>query len=172
MLEFRFPWTKDRHVAASRLITKHAPGYRRAAVLWAAFIIVTGISLVILQSVTGYLMFLAIMAVIVSWHSLQPWWSARQVAKEDPCSGGDIIHIYSDDGISVRTHLASVTMSWKHIPQAVETSTFFLIYCSRRVAYYLPQDVVPLSDRAALRGLLRQQLGERAHVGPQGDAAA
>ncbi len=106
--------------------------------------------------------------VLVLWLLFFRYWAprliARNVAKNDPSVKGVIYHRIADDGLHIRTSVATLTLAWSHILQVVETPDFLLYYYAPRNAYFTPRRAIPEATLQDLRDALHRLLGPRAHL--------
>jgi hypothetical protein len=90
-------------------------------------------------------------------------WQVRRAYQSSPMLRERQRYEFSPSGLTVRGGLASTSLGWDAITEAVETDEFFLLFFARKSAYYVPKGaLVSESERADLRELLRASLGARA----------
>ena len=90
-------------------------------------------------------------------------WQLRRAYSETPSLRGPQVYQFTDAGLTIRGGAASTTLGWDSFVKADETREFFLLFYSKRCAYYLPKRVAgDEGERNALRALLRAKLGARA----------
>ena len=92
----------------------------------------------------------------------------RRAYAATPALAGPQRYEFTDDGLALSNASVSNLVRWSAFVQAAETPEFFLLYYSKRCAYYLPRRIMgPEAQIDALRELLRSRLGDRAaHVAP------
>jgi hypothetical protein len=109
---------------------------------------------------------LLISALILLINLVLPLLRRRQIRRfyaGTPALAGAQRYQFSDQGLTLSNASASNTLRWSAFVEAAETPEFFLLYYSKRCAYYLPRRVMgPEVQVDAMRRLLRDQLGERA----------
>ena len=87
----------------------------------------------------------------------------RRAYDETPSLRGPQVYEFSETGLVMTGVGSSTTVGWDSIVEAIETKEFFLLYFSKRSAFYLPKRATSdEAQRTALRDLLRTQLGHRA----------
>lgn len=95
-----------------------------------------------------------------------PWVQRRQLQRaysETPSLREPQVYRFSDAGLAITGGPATVTLGWDAIVEALETPEFFLLFYSKRCAYYVPKrSIGGIAEEEALRVLLREHLGTRA----------
>jgi hypothetical protein len=87
----------------------------------------------------------------------------RRAYRETPSLRGPQTYSFSDTGVAITGVSSSGTLGWDSVLEAIETREFFLLYHTKRAAFYVPKRAMTdEAQRAALRELLRTQLGPRA----------
>ncbi len=87
----------------------------------------------------------------------------RRAYSETPSLRGPQVYEFSETGLVMTGVGSSSTVVWDSLVEAIETEEFFLLYFSKRTAFYLPKRATSdEAQRTALRELLRTQLGPRA----------
>ena len=87
----------------------------------------------------------------------------RRAYEETPSTRGPQTYQFSDTGLAISGGATSITLGWDSLVEAIETKEFFLLYHTKRAAFYLPKRAAPdEAERAALRDLLQKHLGTRA----------
>jgi hypothetical protein len=73
------------------------------------------------------------------------------------------VYEFSEGGVTITGGASSVRLGWDAFVDAAETEAFFLLYYSKRFAYYLPKRVVGgEAELRDLRTLIASKLGTRA----------
>ena len=90
-------------------------------------------------------------------------WQLRRAYAETPNLLGPQVYRFSDAGVSITGGAATTTLGWDSFVEAAETDEVFLLFYSKRRAYYVPKRAVGKGIyQSALRALLRAKLGRRA----------
>lgn len=88
---------------------------------------------------------------------------ARQQASTAAVIGG-ATYIFSDEGIHARSSVTDSTMKWGAVAHAYEGArTVFLVYINN-VALCMPYRAMTAEQLAALRALVKRQLGSKASL--------
>jgi membrane-bound metal-dependent hydrolase YbcI (DUF457 family) len=93
-------------------------------------------------------------------------WQLRRAYRETPSLQGLQTYQFSDAGLTITGGATTVTLGWDAFVDAAETTEFFLLYYSKRSAYYVPKRVVgDEPELRRLRELIHNKLGDRAARG-------
>jgi Zn-dependent protease with chaperone function len=172
--EYSFTWSIQQQVRAQRAVTRHLKGYLWLKALPFVMPAIITISLVLTLGLGGehrfiglinslpYLLILVLLTTYLIWWA--PRLAARQVQKQDPSVRGEIKHLTSDQGFSIRTVAAKIDLNWDHMAQVVETPEFLLYYYRPTGAYWTPKTAIPTADLPGLRATIRANLGDRARL--------
>src|SRR4051812_9721745 len=92
----------------------------------------------------------------------------RRLYEATPSLSGLQRYEFSDEGLAMSNAGAENLLRWSAVVEAAESKDFFLIYFTKKCAYYLPKRAVASEAREAeIREFLRVKLEERAkHVVP------
>jgi len=158
-------------VRASQEVERRARTLRGQAV-WFFWLLIPLVMALTLHAPLSVLKTYLIVIIIVGLFALiWPAIRERQVRRlyaDTPALSGPQSYTFTDDGLAVANAGVSNLIRWSAFTEAAETSEFFLLYYSRKCAYYLPKRIID-SDALvdAVRAFLRDKLGERAtHVAP------
>ena len=95
------------------------------------------------------------------WHSLRAW------RKANPELGDPQLYRFTETGFELRGGPSEVTIAWASIAEARETDALLLLFTGRTMGQVLPRGAIEAAGQLeALRALLRERLGERAHLLP------
>ena len=165
-MTFTFQLEPAETVRASQIVARRRPfGWidRWALPLFVAFglfFLALGVpwqSLWLLGVVVLGLGFLQVIIPVVQRRQL------RRAYDETPSARGPQTYQFSDTGLVMSGGSSSITLGWDSLVEVIETKEFFLLYHTKRAAFYLPKRAAPEeADRAALRALLQTHLGSRA----------
>lgn len=153
-------------VRASREIQRRARTIRGKLLLMAAVPVPLVLDILFKPSRAVLSAYFAISAAIVLFALLWPSIRKRQLKRfyeTTPALNGPQRYVFTDDGLALSNDGATNLIRWSAFVEAAETTEFFLLYYSPKCAYYLPRHVVAKEDQEdALRGFLREKLGEKA----------
>ena len=80
-------------------------------------------------------------------------------------SVGNQTWVLTPEHYSISGNLFDTTLKWDAFIKARETRRFFLLYVSSRWAHFIPKSAVCSRDElGAIRSLIRQKLGSKAHL--------
>lgn len=97
---------------------------------------------------------------LFSWIAVK--WAARQQEKQRPDFAHPLSGALDESGYVCESFSGTTRLKWDGVRRVVETPEFLLLYIMKQYAYYLPKRAIPADDLAAVRRLLREQLGDRA----------
>ena len=104
---------------------------------------------------------------------LQVRFGLRSFLKDNPGLGDPQVYRFTDAGVEIRGGPYEVNIAWASILEAVETRAVFLLFTGRTIAHYVPRGPVAATGQLeAVRGVLRERLGERAHLLPASEQPA
>jgi hypothetical protein len=153
-------------VQASRALRRRQ---RFAWLEWAVWPLMGGVALLILLLGRDWRALWPLAAVALVLLLLQPastWlmrWQLRRAWRETPSLQGPQVYEFSDSGVTITGGASSIRLGWDSFVDAAETEAFFLLYYSKRFAYYLPKRVVGSeAELHSLRELFARKLGTRA----------
>lgn len=165
-LKFEFALDAAETVRAGQEVEKRGRSGRLQAVLMLLFAAPLTIGIVRGAPSKFYAAYFGILIGILLLTLIWPAIRERQVQKfydAAPAFRGIQRYEFADEGLGLSNDQASNLVRWTAFTQAVETPEFFLLYYSPKCAYYLPKRVVETEGQAvAIRGLLRDKLGEKA----------
>lgn len=184
VLSFQFDWNEAEHARMIRAVRRHSLTDRFSRVSKGGFLLVVLVTLVVpfLQPNTHpiagwiaaapWLVLLGFCFFLLRW--CEPYIRARIFRLANHCARHPMRRIISAQGIRTECETTSADFRWQEIQGVVETPEFFLFYVPRRFSlfYRKRHSVVQLPKRAILtqedlkrlRGVLDQQLGERAQL--------
>jgi hypothetical protein len=91
--------------------------------------------------------------------------TVRSLAKGNPAATSPQLYRFTDTGFEERECPVEVSIAWPAITDAVETKALLLLFTGRTTAYIVPRRaLVSAGELEAVRALLRERLGERAHL--------
>jgi YcxB-like protein len=109
---------------------------------------------------------LALMGIAVLLAAVLPAIRRRQVRNVyagTPALAGPQRYEFTQDGLAVSNESVSNLIRWSGFVEAAETPEFFLLYYSKKCAYYVPRRILGSEEQVdAVRRLLRERLTERA----------
>jgi hypothetical protein len=92
-------------------------------------------------------------------------WAARSVIKGNPAATAPQLYRFTDAGFEERECPVEVSIAWSAITDAVETPSVLLLFTGRTSAFIVPERALVEAGQAeAVRALLRDRLGKRAHL--------
>jgi hypothetical protein len=93
--------------------------------------------------------------------------TARSLIKCNPASTAPQLYRFSETGFEESECPVEVRISWSAVADAVETESVILLFTGRTSAYIVPRrDLAAAGQLEAVRALLRESLGRRAHLLP------
>jgi hypothetical protein len=91
----------------------------------------------------------------------------RSFLKANPELGASQLYRFTETGFETRGGPSEVSITWPNITEAVETKAVLLIFTGRTMAQIVPRGAIAAAGQlGAVRELLRERLGERAHLLP------
>lgn len=91
--------------------------------------------------------------------------TVRSVTRGNPAATAPQLYRFTEDGFEERECPVEVSVRWSAMTDAVETRSVILLFTGRTAAYIVPQRaLVAAGQLEAVRRLLRDKLGERAHL--------
>jgi hypothetical protein len=94
-------------------------------------------------------------------YSLRAWWKAN------PELGSPQLYRFTETGFELRGGPSEVTIAWASIAEARETDAVLILFTGRTMGQVLPRGAIEAAGQLdAVRALLRERLGERAHLLP------
>jgi hypothetical protein len=94
-------------------------------------------------------------------YSLQAW------RKANPELGSPQLYRFSEAGFELRGGPSEVNIAWASIAEARETDAVLILFTGRTVGQVLSRGAIEAAGQLdAVRALLRERLGERAHLLP------
>jgi hypothetical protein len=170
-LEFELVLDPAETVRAGQEVERRARTLRSQAV-WFFWLLIPLVMALTLHAPLAVLKTYFIVMVLVGLFALV--WPAireRQVARlyaATPALSGPQSYTFTDDGLAIANAGVSNLVRWSAFTEAAETPEFFLLYYSRKCAYYLPKRIIHSDDVVdTVRAFLREKLGERAaHIAP------
>lgn len=91
--------------------------------------------------------------------------TVRTLTKGNPPATAPQLYRFTETGFEERECPVDVSIAWSAIADAVETKTLLLLFIGRTTAYIVPRrTLVAAGQMEAVRGLLRERLGERARL--------
>jgi hypothetical protein len=89
----------------------------------------------------------------------------RSFIRANPELGATQLYRFTETGLDLRGGPADVSIAWPNVTEAVETKAVFLLFTGRTMAHILPRGAFAAAGQLdAVRELLRERLGERAHL--------
>lgn len=89
----------------------------------------------------------------------------RSFIRANPELGAIQLYRFTETGLELRGGPTEVSVAWPNVTEAVETKEVFLIFTGRTMAQILPRAAFMAAGQLeAVRELLRERLGERAHL--------
>lgn len=95
-----------------------------------------------LAALGSYLVALAFVGMLALLMQPVQRWQARRMFRESPALRGPLTYELKPSGFALRTPLTSAEVSWDAIREASETPDMFVMFLTRRLAYYIPKRVV------------------------------
>ena len=96
----------------------------------------------------------------------------RSFVGANPELGAPQLYRFTETGVDLRGGPADVSVAWPNITEAVETKAVLLLFTGRTMAHVLPRGAIAAAGQLeAVRQLLRERLGERAHLLPSPEEA-
>lgn len=152
MNQFIFEWQRSEHARVTSLLVRElfSSGFRRV-IKWAVIaILVIEFLFIVVMTVMGEhdsvlrLGPLVLVVGTLAWlfYPITGRIRAWQMQHSDPNVKHPITHTLDENGYHISTHTADIDLKWPGIYKVRETPEFFLVYYSRRYAYYLPKRVI------------------------------
>ncbi|MFL5496811.1 MAG: YcxB family protein [Gemmatimonadales bacterium] len=95
--------------------------------------------------------------------------TARLLARSNPASTTPQLYRFTETGFEERECPVEASIAWSAMTDAVETKTLLLLFTGRTTAHIVPRRaIVAAGQLEAVRALLREHLGERAHLNAHG----
>jgi hypothetical protein len=96
-------------------------------------------------------------------HNLRAW------RKANPELASPQLYRFTENGFELRGGPSEVNIAWASIAEARETDAVLILFTGRTMGQVLPRGAIEAAGRLdAVRALLRERLGERAHLLPAG----
>jgi hypothetical protein len=91
--------------------------------------------------------------------------TVRFLTKGNPAATAPQLYRFTETGFEERECPVEVSIAWSAIVDAVETETLLLLFIGRTTVYIVPRrTLVAAGQVEAVRGLLRERLGDRARL--------
>ncbi len=183
-LRFQFDWNEAEHARMIRAVMRHRWTDWFSRVSTRGFLLVVLVTLVVpflqpnthpiavLIAAVPWLVLLGFSFFLLRW--CEPYIRARLFRLSNHCARHPMRRIISAQGLRTECETTSTDIRWQEIQGVVETPEFFLFYVPRRFflfyvnrysAVQLPKRaILTQEDLKRLRGVLDQQLGERAQL--------
>ncbi len=173
-MKFKIDWNQKEIARAAKAVEKH----RVVSRTWK---VVLRLATFVLVALLAYLLFATFRDGWPGFHGLIPWimiasgagilysgvhyriW-AWQTRRNNPNVTDGFLHTLSDDGYRVQCGSVDSIVGWAGVVQVVETEEFFLIYISKKQAYFLPKRVLKTAEIEEVHAKLSEHLGTRAHL--------
>lgn len=92
-------------------------------------------------------------------------WAARSVTKGNPATTAPVLYRFTEVGFEERECPVEVNVTWSAITDAVETKSVLILFTGRTSGFIVPERALVAAGQAeAVRALLRDRLGARAHL--------
>jgi hypothetical protein len=101
------------------------------------------------------------------WVGITPfllWRAAKKLPERDPSAIGPQLRVVDENGYHSLGNGVSVDIPWHAMLKAAETPEFVLFFYNKQCAYYIPKHSLAADKLAELRRLTRANLGARAAV--------
>lgn len=139
----------------------------RTQLLWIGFMalpfLIAGVFGVPFSTLIIYVGLLIAFAAFTAFLPAIRRWQVGRFYRDTPSLAGPQRYEFSDAGIAISNANASNLIRWSAITEAAELPDVFLLYYSKKCAYYVPKRVIPTeAEIDALRALLHANLGARA----------
>jgi hypothetical protein len=95
--------------------------------------------------------------------------TVRRLARSNPGATAPQLYRFTETGFEERECPVEVSIAWSAMTDAVETKSLLLLFTGRTTAHIVPRRaLVAAGQLEAVRALLRERLGERAHLNAHG----
>ena len=165
-LVFQFSLDPAETVRASRVIQRRGWFGWVSRAVWPLLVLLTVLYLISgasLQELWRLGLVAIILAVLSFGSPMLQRWQLRRAYNNTPNLRGPQKYQLSDAGVQITGGAGNVSLGWESFVEVAETDEVFLLFYSKRCAYYLPKRAVPSpTDIQAVRDLLRKHVGARA----------
>ena len=167
-MTYTFDWRSEEQARVSGLLVREANsrGFWRL-VKWAvwgftAFVAYATVLPLTQGDVVGAIGMIPLLVLMILWVLLfagfggrfQAWYARRQ----DPNVGYPFVATLDDAGLQMVLKTSTFQIRWDGTYKVRETPHFFLVYYSKRCAYYLPKRVLSEDEVSRVRDLIRTHL--------------
>jgi hypothetical protein len=170
-IEVRGQPTERDHLDALRIMQRRYPARWAAPALFlggpALMVVMTVLGGMSLQHAIIWNMFWIVVGPLIFFVGLPSVTrqSARFVARNNPAATAPQLYRFTENGFEERECPVEVSMAWSAITDAVETESVLLLFTGRTAGYIVPRrSLVAAGQMEAVRGLLRERLGDRARL--------
>lgn len=165
---YTFDWRPGEHARVTSLLVREQfrSGVRRILKWAVAGVLILGAFSAIAVALSGDvgeavelgLLIVAVAALVLAFGRLAGWIQAWQLKRSDPNVAHPITHSLDEAGYHVSTRTTDIDLRWDGLHKVRETPELFMLYYSRRLAYYLPKRVLGSGEVEELRAWIRAQL--------------
>jgi hypothetical protein len=171
LIEVRGQLTERDHLDALRIVKRRFPSRWAAPALFlggpAVIVVMTVLGGMSLQHAVIVNMFWIVVGPLILFVGLplSTRQTVRFLTKGNPAATAPQLYRFTETGFEERECPVEVSIAWSAIADAVETKTLLLLFIGRTTAYIVPRrTLVAAGQMDAVRGLLRERLGERARL--------
>jgi hypothetical protein len=165
--------TERDHLDALRIVKRRLPVRWAAPALFlggpAVMVVMTVLGGMSLQHAVIWNMFWIVVGPLILFVGLplSTRQSVRFLTKNNPAATAPQLYRFTESGFEERECPVEVSIAWSAMTDAVETKSVLLLFTGRTTAYIVPRrTLVAAGQLEAVRGLLRERLGERARLLP------
>jgi hypothetical protein len=170
-IEVRGQLTERDHLDALRFVKRRYPSRWAAPSLFlggpAVMVVMTVLGGMSLQRALIWNIFWIVVGPLILFFGLPraTRQSVRFLIKTNPAATAPQLYRFTESGFEERECPVEVGIAWSAITEAVETKSVLLLFIGRVTAYIVPRrTLVAAGQMEAVRGLLRERLGERARL--------
>jgi hypothetical protein len=170
-IEVRGQLTERDHLDALRIMKRRFPARWAAPTLFlggpAVMVVMTVLGGMSLQHAVIWNIFWIVVGPLILFVGLPL--STRQAVrfstKNNPAATAPQLYRFTESGFEERECPVEIRVAWSAITDAVEAKSVLLLFIGRTTAYIVPRrTLVDAGQMEAVRGLLRERLGERARL--------
>lgn len=166
---YTFEWRPGEHARVTSLLVREqfGSGVRRVIKWGVVGVLILGAFVAIASALSGAsaealrlgVLVVAVSAMVLGFGRIAGWIQAWQLKRHDPNVGHPITHCLDESGYHVATRTTDIDLRWSGLHKVRETPDWFMVYYSRRLAYYLPKRALTNPQEVAeLRAWIRAQL--------------
>jgi hypothetical protein len=170
-IEVRGQPTERDHLDALRVVQP-----RLGSRWWGYALFLGGPALIVVMTMLGGMPFKHAVFVNMFWIVVGPLMlffglpmatrqTVRTLAKRNPPATAPQLYRFTETGFEERECPVEVSVAWSAITEALESNTVLLLFTGLTTAFLVPRRaLVAAGQMEAVRGLLRERLGERARL--------